>query len=465
MSKTRSASCPSPAASPTRPKLGRFLLWAFVGMVVGLAASSPVGRAVARSRGLPDLAKFDPDVYPPIDIVHTPPMLLRADEEATLSFAFACGYTVGSDRACLPSAELYVTWGPGGDFVATPLVDEDRDTLRILTARVPATNRHGQTLRYYIQVQDVEAGLDLRHPPAGSIEPAIFSEFQRATVTYRAPATIESRIVVPWGEGPNEVGLSEGPEQATVGPDAFDVAPDGTIVLLDEMNSRVLLFEELGASTRAFSVPVRGVGDIDISAGHSISVLDLVGERNGGTGPRIPQLYSIAADGRLIASAQVYALRPLNIFDDGTIFDMADGRKVRPIAQSGQPQSREQQRAARSRPPLLIQWITDYRSRLADPQRGNAFEIESEAPLGPVAFFGSVGPVYVAVFEWTDFQVVWFDESGGILMTSSVPNHRYSVFNPNGRIAVDGAGAVYILGSTEEGIEILRVEGPKEVTQ
>src|SRR5205823_813851 len=53
----------------------------------------------------------------------------------------------------------------------------------------------------------------------------------------RAPDAIVARAG--WGKGDRELGLSAGREQARIGPSAFDVAPDGSVVVLDQVNQRL----------------------------------------------------------------------------------------------------------------------------------------------------------------------------------------------------------------------------------
>src|SRR5689334_7092622 len=57
---------------------------------------------------------------------------------------------------------------------------------------------------------------------------------------FGAVRAADARVVdAPWGSRIGEVGLDGPPGGLEVGPSAFDVAPDGGIVLLDGVNSRL----------------------------------------------------------------------------------------------------------------------------------------------------------------------------------------------------------------------------------
>jgi hypothetical protein len=248
-----------------------------------------------------------------------------------------------------------------------------------------------------------------------------------------------------------------------VSADAFDVAPDGTIALLDQVNTRVMVINPKTKAFRSHSIPVQGVGDVRIDVQGQVTVLDLVGKRAPNSKARIPQLYTVGADGKIKGTAPVYALRPYRLTDEAAVIDMVAQQEVRAVDTNGTTRSREEQRGGRNRTPLLVQFVNEQHARLADIKHRLAFELRSSSALGPISYFGRTPDGYVTVFERQSFRVVWFDAQGTVLKDVLVPNNQYSVFNPNGRVGVDKADAVYILGSTANGIEIHRVPGPTEV--
>jgi hypothetical protein len=249
-----------------------------------------------------------------------------------------------------------------------------------------------------------------------------------------------------------------------IGPDAFDVSPRGRIALLDEVHSRVLVIDPQRGSFRQLAVPIKGVADVAIDDQERVTVLDAVGAFIGNARYRTRQLYRLSPTGELEASAPIYAHLPQAFTSDQAVLDDDEVRLVAPLDAQGQPQSREEQRASRRRPDLLINWVSDTETRLADTPRGMAFELRSDSLLGSVPFFARTDVGYVVVFEWREsFRVVWFDPQGHILKDTRAPNQqtdRFS-FNPVGRVALDGSGAIYLLGATTNGLEMYRVRGPE----
>ena len=69
-------------------------------------------------------------------------------------------------------------------------------------------------------------------------------------------------------------GLITGREMARIGPSAFDVAPDGTVAVLDQVNDRLVMY---GSGTAPRYVPIAftgGEGDLALGADGTAYVLD-----------------------------------------------------------------------------------------------------------------------------------------------------------------------------------------------
>lgn len=442
-------------------QLYRFVRWLLIGFVLAIGSVSVLGGVSAQST--PALNEFDPDTFPAIDIGHAAPVLLRTDQTVSLEFMFACGFALPMDAECVPQATLFVAHGAKGQFAPVKLTEEYRDSLRVLSARVRAVDNRGQALQYYLDVREEASGVRQRYPSTGAIEPTVLSEYTNVQLGAGKETSPEIVLRLPWGNGPKAVGIDQHPEQATVSADAFDVAPDGTLALLDEVNARVVVVDPEAKTFRSHAIPVQGVGDVRIDARGQVTVLDLVGKRAENSKARIPQLYTVGADGKLKTTAPVYTLRPYRLTDDATVIDMVAQQEVLALDTAGQPRSREEQRGSRIRTPLLVQFLDEHQVRFADMRHRLAFELRSGRTIGPISHFGRTANGYVAVFERQNFRVVWFDARGTVLNDVLVPNNHYSIFNPNGRVGVDKTGAVYLLGSTSNGIEIYRVPGPAEV--
>ena len=93
----------------------------------------------------------------------------------------------------------------------------------------------------------------------------------------RAPDAVAARFS--WGKGVHALGLDSGREQSRIGPSAFDVARDGSIVLLDQVNRRLVVVRggERSEHPIAFA---GGEGDLAVAPDGTIHVLDASGARS-----------------------------------------------------------------------------------------------------------------------------------------------------------------------------------------
>src|SRR6202011_2127914 len=77
-----------------------------------------------------------------------------------------------------------------------------------------------------------------------------------------------------WGNADRRLGLSRGREQSRIGPSAFDVAPDASIVVLDQVNQRLVVYPRR-AAPRHLPIPFTGgEGDLAVGRNGAIYVLD-----------------------------------------------------------------------------------------------------------------------------------------------------------------------------------------------
>ena len=78
-----------------------------------------------------------------------------------------------------------------------------------------------------------------------------------------------------WGSGPDEFGVVVGNESTTDGPSAFAFEPDGDLVILDQINQRLLTYSEGSASAELTPIQHSGaLGDIVVDATNLRYVLD-----------------------------------------------------------------------------------------------------------------------------------------------------------------------------------------------
>ncbi len=430
-----------------------FGVWLILGVLIGFAALWSFTTLTKTAQAKPDASKFDPDVHPVLEVSHRPVVILRSDETAHLEFLFACGYFNGPG-SCHPTATLFTAWGDG-PFNSTVL-----DYTDLATIDMPATDSNGKPLRYYVELQDPQAGTNARYPTVGFIEPTVVSSFVKVNTPAPEQVTPEVVLQLPWGKGDGQVGRAIGSEGPSFGPDAIDIGPNGTIAILDEVNNRVILADPKHGKMSNFPATLSGVGDVAIAATGQIFVLNSAIEPDSSVNTNITHLYRFGPNGKLQAKVPIFAELPSMIMGTRSVFDGEDNRTVTPMDDQGHARSREEQRASRAKPELRIDLADATHARLADEAGGRVFEVSADADLGLIPLFERAAGDYVVVFQVSDgFRVLRFDHAGTVLRNVSVAATGVEGANPGGQVAVGPDGSVYILTSTPTGIEILRVEG------
>ena len=250
--------------------LAGFLLGGLVGAtfltvnVVG--ASSPTAPARAAAFG---------------EILHTPPLLARAGTPVELSFGVVCRVVADEPgRPCKPRGSVFVRGDGESTFRKLPL-EQEPDGL--LAAVVPGAEAEGG-FDYYAAIENGR-GQSATLPQAAAAAPqhvwpleswrtvdvgrARFAEARR-------PSSVLARFG--WGRGDRAIGLDSGREQSRIGPSAFDVAPDGSVVVLDQVNHRLVRLRE---GRQPSHIPIDfhgGEGDLAVGRDGSTYVLEVSGK-------------------------------------------------------------------------------------------------------------------------------------------------------------------------------------------
>jgi hypothetical protein len=269
--------------------LAGFVLGALAGAtvltvnVVGASSPAPVA---ARAAGFGE-------------ILHTPVLLSRAGTSVELSYDAVCGALKDEPGShCSPSGSVFVRPVGGSTFAKLPL---EREADGLLSAVVPAADA-GKGFDYYV-VMDNGRGRAATLPEAGAEAPQhVWALTDWTTIDVgaahfgrsRAPSSVLRELS--WGRGDAAIGLDSGREQSRIGPSAFDVAPDGSVVVLDQVNHRLAVLRRGG---RAAHVPIEfsgGEGDIAVDRMGAIYVLDSASK---------PMVRAFTAAGASIAATPV----------------------------------------------------------------------------------------------------------------------------------------------------------------
>jgi hypothetical protein len=215
------------------------------------------------------------------EILHTPLLLARAGEPVELSFGVVCRVVADEPRrACSPHGSVFVRGGGEATFRKLPLQEEPDG---LLSAVVPGTDtRDG--FDYYAAIDDGR-GVSAALPEAAGAAPQHVWPLESWTTIdvgrarfgeARQPSSVLARFG--WGRSDAAIGLDSGREQSRIGPSAFDPAPDGSVVVLDQVNHRLV---RLRPGRRASHIPIDfagGEGDLAVGADGSIYVLEVSGK-------------------------------------------------------------------------------------------------------------------------------------------------------------------------------------------
>jgi hypothetical protein len=207
------------------------------------------------------------------DVLHTPPLLARDGSRVTLRYDVVC-QADGFGKPCALKGDLFVRRARDVAYRPTRLAPAGESGLAA-TVDVPAGG-----LSYYAVIED-GAGSSMTVPAGGAVAP------QRAwAVPELTPVNLgvhvfgqarkpDGRVfAAPWGSGSGALGLITGREMARIGPSAFDIAPDGRVAVLDQVNDRLALYRP-GAVPRYVPIAFSGgEGDLALGTDGAAYVLD-----------------------------------------------------------------------------------------------------------------------------------------------------------------------------------------------
>jgi hypothetical protein len=82
-----------------------------------------------------------------------------------------------------------------------------------------------------------------------------------------------------WGEGPDQAGRARPQEANPEGPMSLTADRQGNVLLLDQVNGRLLRLDRDGAPSGTIALPVRAAQDVQVGPGGEVVVLDRLGDR------------------------------------------------------------------------------------------------------------------------------------------------------------------------------------------
>jgi hypothetical protein len=455
----------------------RLLGWAMCGLGAGAVAgicAVAVASAVAAGR----TATTDKDPARIIDAGHLPPLLRLPGEQVTLRFNVFCparGDDPFSGASCDAGGDVFVRAGQSGPFRRLPLRRTDDVADGRYAAAVPAelaASRDG--FSYYAVLRNEATGASITVPSGGAAAPQLSLPLEHAvgvdlgTHAFGSTRGADARVAsVIWGTRPGQVGLVRGPSFGPIGPSAFDVAPDGDVVVLDQANGRVERWRT-GQAIAVVPVDVTGgIADMAVEANGAIDVLEPTG--SGST----PELRTFDASGRL---------RSKTALEDRTWSQLREGAEGLEVQQEPSEQWMPVRlgpmllaRAAQARGghpgrtlgdgrELVVDRVGASEARIAELAAGHvkrAWRITSTTPLGEVQLAEPLGNrAMVVVRPYTDTQdefLVLVLGDRGLERSFSVASADWAETAPLARFRLAGS-SLYQLGSTPSGMHVDRFD-------
>lgn len=432
------------------------------GVIGGIALTS-VSAASGPTAAVPDL-----------DAVHVPPVLTRAGEPVTLRYAIVCAPR-DDGEPCDGSGSVFVRRGQSGPFeqLAMRRGEDSRDGRYFVDLpREIASWPAG--FSYYATLRDGGSGATITVPAGGAAAPQRSVPLRDATEValgahpFGRDRAADKRVVAAaWGSEVGEAGLVGSRELGFVGPSSFDVAADGSVVVLDQVNARVQRWSRSGVKVTSLEVS-GGLADFALEAGGAMDVL----EPPSRVSPA-PVLRSFQGDGTLLWAQRLSdrTWAKLAVGEAGPVVQQQPSEQWLPVAEHGAALGREAQ-AGHGRPgqpfangrEVVVERVGSAELRLAELV-GNAvvrsWRVTSETPLGEVQLAEPRGNELVVVLKtYTDERgeyVVLVLRQRGAAERFSVEPSEWAESAPLARFRLAGS-SLYQLGSTSAGAFVDRFD-------
>jgi hypothetical protein len=316
-------------------------------------------------------------------------------------------------------------------------------TAAATTASLPGTGE-GSVLRYYVAAA----------MPAVAVPPVPFGDVDDGSVA----------LYLPWGTGQGRAGLVPGIQSATVGPSSFDVDGAGRILVADELQDRVALFQSDGF-VRQTAIQSEERTDVAFAAGGGAFVATspapgrprstVTSVDDSG---RVQAVSAVGAGGDEVsevraagANAWVHLL-PLDAWVPAAAATASQSTGM-PLAGGGQ----------------LLSVVDGNAVRLGTVAGGvvtGAVELRFQDNVGelPLAEPDGAGGYLAVVHMWREdptaadqYEVVHV-RSDHTVSTFAVANHGYAESLPLSKFRLGGDGALYALQSDADGVRVVRYE-------
>jgi hypothetical protein len=432
------------------------------GVIGGIALTS------TSAAGGPGLA------VPGFEAAHVPPVLTAVDEPVTLRYAIVCPPRADG-QPCDGSGSVYVRAGQSGSFRRLALSRGESSGEGRYLVELPreiVASREG--FSYYAVLRDDASGATVIVPAGGEMAPQRSFPLRDATDVVlgthtfgRGRAPDERVVTASWGSDVGEVGLAGSRELGFSGASSFDVAADGTVAVLDQVNARVERWSRAGVAATNLQVN-GGLADFALEPDGTMDVL----EPPSRTTP-VPVLRSFRGDGspRWAQRLSDRTWAKLAAGPVGPTVQQQPSEQWLPVAEHGAALDRSAQ-AARRRPgrpfangrEVVVERVGAGELRVAEVA-GNvvvrSWRITSATPLGEVQLAEPSGNRLVVVTKtYTDYRseyVVLVLGRSGVANAFAVESLEWAESAPLARFRLAGS-SLYRLGSTRAALFVDRFD-------
>jgi len=448
------------------------LTWAagvLAGVLAGIVTVVLAGTALAHRI-------VQPATLPLLEATHLPPLLTTRAERTELRYDVYCARSEAeAETPCAVNGAVFARAGDTGTYQVVAAQEEQGVSGTRFVALLPESIARAATgFSYYAVFRSDETDLVTTLPAGGATAPQRSLPLGRSigialgSHSFGDGREASERVAeAAWGTGLSEAGLEQGKNLMPIGGSAFDVEEDGSVVVLDEANKRLLRWRGDGETPDAVPLAINGtMADMSIGEDGTVYVL----ETAGGHGAK-PLLRIFDRDGGERATGAV-AERPsqVRVGPEGPVVLQSSSAQWMPAAREGRTVGVSGQiNAAESGRPLsdgrrivILRHGNEVRVALvgsAAVQR--AWLVTSETPLAEVQLAEPYGTGVVLVTRvFTDdrdeFVVLVLDRRG-IVKRFSLDSADWAETAPLSRFRLRGS-SLYQLGSTSAGLFVDRFE-------
>jgi len=410
-----------------------------------------------------------------IAATHVPPLLTTPGERVALRYdAYCLGSDEGGESSCDVEGTAYVRPGDSGMFTEIPILVDPAAPEGRYVAALPEAARWNDGFSYYAVFVDRASGATVTVPSGGASAPQQSLPLGRAvqielgTHAFGVAREHDARVAqAAWGNGAKDVGLEQGRNLPPIGGSSFDVARDGTILVLDEAHRRVLSWGKGARAPEGVPVAVDGtLADMSLAPDGTIYVLESVAR------DRSPLVRQFDSYGRELEAFEIAepTSSQIRIGPDGLVALQHPSGQWMPVISGGSPLGADGQRsrgrAGRLLPGgreiVVLRHLNEIRTAL---RRANgtrlSWRVTSETPLAEVQLAEPLGNrVVVVVRVYTDdrdeFVALVLGERG-LAAKISLESADWAETAPLTRFRLVGS-SLYQLGSTPAGLFVDRFD-------